>query len=177
MQTIELSYTPESDKLFVPSADSKGDGFLQVKFYKMSDGEKDLDWCEIRIPGNEFTVTNEPVGEYHKQRFAHKWLEYSMFKEATGTPINDWVAIPVSMRGEFLRHDFNFVEQVAQAPDSSFARIMGGAQWRDKAKAFLDKDKISSEEVIKSQAAQIAELQAQMAEIISAQRQPRGRAA
>ena len=168
MDTIELSYTQEADKLFVPSADSKGDAFLQVKFYKMSDGEKDLDWCEIRIPGNDFTVTNEPVSEYHKQRFAHKWLEYTMFKEATGTPISDWVDIPVSMRGEFLRHDFNFVEQVAQAPDSSFARIMGGPQWRDKAKAFLDKDKVSHEQIIQSQAMQIAELQAQMAEILAA---------
>ena len=177
METIELSYTAAADKLFVPSADNKDDGFLQVKFFKTSDGEKDVDFVTIRIPGNEFTVTEEPVSEYHKQRFAHKWLEYTMFKEATGTPIQDWDAIPVSMRSEFLRKDFSFVEQVAMAPDSSFKQIMGGPQWRDKARAFLDKDKVSNEQVIASQAAQIAELQAQMAEIIALRPQQRGRVA
>jgi hypothetical protein len=167
METIELNYTQEAEKLFVPTKDNKGDDFLQVKFYKMSDGEKDVDWCEVRIPGNEFTVTQEPVSEYHKARFAKKWQEYKMFKEATGTPIKDWTSISDSMRNEFLRKDFHFIEQVAAAPDSSFMQVMGGASWRAKAQQFLDKDKISNDQVIKDQAAQIAELQAQMAEILA----------
>ena len=163
----ELSYTQESDRLFIPTADNKGDDSLQVRFYKMSDGEKDIDWCEIKIPGNSYTVNVEPVTDYHRQRFHKKWLEYSLFKEANGTPIENWTAIPESMRKEFLRQDFQFVEQVAAAPDSSFGKFMGGPSWRDKAKAFLNKDKVSNDDIIKSQAQQIAELQAQMAEILA----------
>lgn len=167
MEAIELNYTPEADKLFVPTKDNKGDDFLQVKFFKMSDGEKDVDWCEVRIPGNDFTITQEPVSDYYKARFSKKWLEYTLFKEATGTPIMNWDTISESMRNEFLRRDFHFVEQVAAAPDSSFLSVMGGSSWRDKAKAFLDKDKVSNDQIIKDQAAQIAELQAQMAEILA----------
>jgi hypothetical protein len=155
----ELSYTQESDRLFIPTADNKGDDSLQVRFYKMSDGEKDIDWCEIKIPGNSYTVNVEPVTDYHRQRFHKKWLEYSLFKEANGTPIENWTAIPESMRKEFLRQDFQFIEQVAAAPESSFQKFMGGPSWRLKAQAFLDRNKVSNDDIIKSQAQQIAELQ------------------
>ena len=64
---------------------------------------------------------------------------------------------------------------MAGAPESVFARIMGGIQWKNKAQEFLNRGKKSSEDVIAQQQAQIEQLQQQMAALLAATTEKRGR--
>jgi uncharacterized protein YicC (UPF0701 family) len=66
------------------------------------------------------------------------------------------------LRHELAYQGFRFIEQVASAPDSAFARMMGGMQLRTKAQAFLNRGKIDADVIIQQQNDQIAELQEQM---------------
>ena len=66
------------------------------------------------------------------------------------------------MRHELAYQGFRYIEQVASAPDSAFARMMGGMQLRTKAQAFLNRGKVDADVIITQQNDQIAELQAQM---------------
>ena len=170
---IQLSYVGD-----------KADGFLDVKFYKRPNeitGE-DEDYIRIVIPGNSCTVVEEPVNETYKQRFFRQWEAYQMKHELTGTPLTDWTDLPDSMRRELMRQDFNFVEQVAGAPDSAFTRIPGGHQWRLKAQNFLNRGKLTAEQILAqqkeqldAQQAQIDAMKAEMTEFMASMAPKRGR--
>jgi len=150
--------------------DPTRDEFLDVTFYKGIHDGKEVDFVRINVPGDKTLVIDTQAEESHKRRFARKWNAYQGLQEIGGTPISDWGDVPESLRSEFLYHGFKYIEQVAGAPDSAFARIMGGVQWRTKAQAFINRGKVSESDVIKEQASQIAELQAQMAELLAPKR-------
>ena len=97
-------------------------------------------------------------------------MAYESMQTMTGTPIEEWDEVPDGMRREMAYLGFRFVEQVAGAPDSAFARLMGGPQWRAKAQAYLNRGKISADEVIKKQQSELDELKAQVAELLAVKR-------
>ena len=162
----EIVYTDEK-----PS-----DANLNVEFYKtVNENGEELDYIRISIPGNAQTIIEEPVSEKHMARFRRQWDVFSGLREMKGTPIDNW-DIPEPMKREFKKQEFNFVEQVANAPDALLQNIMGYQSWRLKARAFLDQNKVTPEKIINAQQAQIADLQAQIAELADLVTQPkRGR--
>lgn len=143
----------------------KGDEFLKVDFFKRVHEGQERDWIRITIPNNACTIDETVVEEHHKQRFVQKWNEYQGYSNAKGTDINQWTTdIGEAMVREFIRKDFNFIEQVSLAPDSSLNGLPGGgAAWRKKAIDFLQKGKPDASATIDRQAAEIAELKEQMA--------------
>lgn len=147
--------------------ETSGDEFLDVTFYqKMVEGQE-VDFVNIKVPGDKTIEIDEQVNEVHRRRFSRKYEAFKAMQDLKGTPIDEWDDIPSGLKREFSYQGFRFVEQIAGAPDSAFARIMGGHQWRYKAQNFLQRGKIPADDLIQKQAEQIAQLQAQMAELLN----------
>jgi hypothetical protein len=156
--------------------DTSGDEFLDVTFYAKIIDSVEVDFVNIKVPGDKTLEIDETVTEMHKRRFARKFSAYKQLQEIDGTPIADWSDVPEGLRRELNYQGFRFIEQVAGAPDSAFARIMGGIQWRVKAQSFLNKDSVVTSDVIKSQQAIIDDLQRKVAMLLD-EKPKRGRPA
>jgi len=149
--------------------ETSGDEILDVTFYEKDvDGEM-RDFVNIRVPGDKSIEIDVEANDTYKARFARKYSAFKKMQDVVGTPMENWDDIPDGLRREFMYQGFRFVEQVAGAPDSAFTRIMGGIQWRTKAQGFLNRGKISSDDIIKRQQEQITLLQEQMAAILEHQ--------
>ena len=148
--------------------DTSGDEILDVSFYEQEVDGVTKDFIHIKVPGDKTVEVISEITDQYKRRFSRKWEAYKQMQSFdNGTPLAEWDDAPEGLRRELAYQGFRFVEQVAGAPDSSFARIMGGFQWRNKAQAFLNRGKKSSEEVINQQQEQIKQLQEQMAAILA----------
>lgn len=156
--------------------DTSGDEILDVTFYEKTVDGVTKDFINIKVPGDKTVEIVSEVDDRYRARFARKWQAYKQMQSIdSGTPIDDWDDIPQGLKDELKYQSFRFVEQVAAAPDSAFARIMGGPQWRTKAQAYLNRGKKSAEDVIETQQKQIEQLQEQMAALLAATQQTRGR--
>jgi hypothetical protein len=145
--------------------DTSGDEFLDVTFYAKQHNGVDTDFVNIKVPGDKTLEIDEVATETHMRRFGRKWQMYKAMQTMTGTPVMEFDDIPEGLKHEFIYLGFKFVEQIAGAPDSAFARVPGGTQWRIKAQAYLNRGKVSADEMIKKQQEQIDALMAQMAQI------------
>jgi hypothetical protein len=124
---------------------------LDVHFYKdHHDGEL-VDFIRIKPLGSmSTTVIERPVDEIFKARFATKWDAYINMRDISGTPILEWDEMDFQLRKDFQHQGFEFIEQVAIAPDGAFSRLPGGQTWRTKAILFTNKSKpVVSEELEK----------------------------
>ncbi len=148
--------------------DTAGDNYLDVLFYKGFHNDEEADFVRIGVPGDKTLTIDTLADDLHKRRFARQWSAYEGIRSLSGTSLDDWDEITDSYKRELNYQGFKFVEQLASAPDAAFARLMGGTQLRDKARAFLDRGKISSDAVIKEQASQIQELQEKMTLLMEA---------
>lgn len=154
--------------------DTSGDEILDVTFYKKMVDENEVDFINIKVPGDKSVEIDLPVNDDYKRRFARKWDAYQAMDVTDGTSIDDWIDIPEGLKREFKYLGFRFIEQVAGAPDSAFTRIMGGTQWRLKAQAYLNKSKVN-DDIVRKQQEQIEELKAQMAQMAELVQEKRGR--
>ena len=143
--------------------DTSGDEFLDVTFYsKIIDGNE-VEFINLKVPGDKTLEIDVAATDEYRHRFGRKYAAYKQMQGMTGTPVEEWDDAPEGLKRELVYLGFRYVEQVAGAPDSAFTRVMGGLQWRVKAQAFLNRGKVSADDVIKQQQAQIDELKAQMA--------------
>jgi hypothetical protein len=145
--------------------DTSGDEFLDVTFYEKNHNGKNTVFVNIKVPGDKTLEIDEEATETHKRRFGRKWQMFNSMQTMTGTPVMEWDDIPDGLKHEMNYLGFKFVEQVAGAPDSAFARVPGGTQWRVKAQAFLNRGKVSADDLIKKQQEQIDVLIAKMEEL------------
>jgi hypothetical protein len=154
----ELSYTGET----------AGDENLNVTFYKVVNEEgNELVYVRIAIPGNDCSIIEEPVNDHYKARFRKQWEVFNNVRKMTGTPIEQWEGCPDAMIRELKKLEFNYIEQLASAPDNLLQGIMGGATWRKKAQDYLERNKVTPEMVMNAQQAQIEELKQQVAALTS----------
>lgn len=162
----EISYT-----------DEEVNSNVNVAFYRaVNETGEELDYVRITIPGNAFTIIEEPVNEGHKIRFKRHWDAYINVKMLTGTPIDEW-DVPEPIKKEFKKQEFNYIEQIANAPDALLQNIMGFTTWRQKARAHIEANKVTPEKIINAQQAQIADLQEKLAELSEFVKPKRGRPA
>lgn len=154
--------------------DTTGDEILDVSFFEQEIGGVMRDCIHIKVPGDKTVEVKAVVNDQYKRRFARKWEAYKNMQAIdTGTPIAEWEEINEGLKREFAYQGFRFIEQVAGAPDSAFARIQGGFQWRNRAQAYLNRGKKPADEVIAAQQAQIELLQQQMAQLLAAVEKPK----
>lgn len=146
--------------------DTSGDEFLDVTFYSKIIDDKEIEFINIKVPGDKTLEHDVEATEDYKRRFGRKYSAFKQMQGMVGTPIEEWSDVPEGFKRELAYLGFRFVEQVAGAPDSAFTRVMGGLQWRVKAQAFLNRGKIGADDLVKQQQAQIDELRAQMAALL-----------
>ena len=156
--------------------DTSGDEILDVSFYEQLVNGEPKDFIHIKVPGDKTVEVISEVTEQYQRRFARKYEAYKNLQSYdSGTPLSEWTDVPDGLKRELEHQGFKWVEQVAGAPESAFARIMGGFQWRNKAQDFLNKSKKSSDDLIAQQQDQIKQLQEQMAALLNATNEKRGR--
>ena len=148
--------------------EQNGDNYLDVLFYKGFYEGEEMDFVRIGVPGDKTLTIDTQATDVYKRRFKRQWDAYEGIRNLNGHPIDDWEEITESFKKELAYQGFKYVEQLANAPDAAFARLMGGPQIRTKARSFLDRGKISSDAVIQEQASQIQELQEKMAILMEA---------
>ena len=156
--------------------DTSGDEILDVSFYGQLVNGEPKDFIHIKVPGDKTVEVISEVTEQYQRRFARKYEAYKNLQSYdNGTPMSEWTDVPDGLKRELEHQGFKWIEQVAGAPESAFARIMGGFQWRNKAQDFLNRNKKSANDVIAQQQSQIEQLQEQMAALLAATQQTRGR--
>ena len=166
---------------------ANGDSQLHVEFYVSElKGYEGKPFVRITIPGDKNTIIEQPVREDHKQRFPRQWLYFQMTQNeqdapAIGISLEEWSkddpdGVSKAWIEELRILKFQTVEQVAAASDLQLQRIgMGGAGLRERAKNYITrKNRSETAEELDNTKKQLAELQAQMAELL-ADRPRRGR--
>lgn len=158
------------------------DSFLDVHFYICKEGDfAGKPFIRIEIPGDKTNVFDQPVNDSHKARFPRQWLHFQMQNDdgpVIGTPLKQWredepSELNVGQLEELQILRFQTVEQLARASDAQLQRIgMGAAGLRERAKAYLERKNRSENSVeLERTQRELAELKAQMAELV-AQRRP-----
>lgn len=158
------------------SDDANADAKLHVEFYDHK--ELGRPFIRIMVPGDTTNIIDQPVRDDHKARFTRQWLNFQMQNEngdIPGTKLEEWHRdapgdITDAQVAELQILKFRTVDQVATASDAQMMRIgMGGVGLRLKAKAFLRmKSESTANAELAEAKAQLAALQAQVAQLIEA---------
>jgi hypothetical protein len=129
----------------------------------------DCEMIEIRIPGDDKTILKSIVTREYQHRFPDEYAAFKANKEVaqTGTPLEHWAALTPSQIAMFKSQNIRTVEGLANVADGN-ATFMGSHDIRAKAKAFLKAAGDSAivekqESALAAQAAEMAELRAQIA--------------
>lgn len=181
METLDYDYT-------IHSTPGKGDDTLLVKFFtapvqdmKASEAAgrpifKDVEWIDIRIPGNRDNVVNRPTRPTDLTRFPRHYAAFKARDSATekvvGTLLDQWTWRGMTRaRVEELKH-FNIrtVEQLANASDAVALNFHGFQEMKLAANRYLavanenaPLEKLSAE--IAALAAQNAKLSDELAQL------------
>lgn len=159
---------------------ANADSQLHVEFYtSQKERSKGKPYVRIVVPGDKTTVIDQPVREDHKARFPRQWLYFQMQNNeapVAGTPIADWHKDCPDQISELQVQElqilkFLVVEQVATASDGQLQRIgMGGVALRNHAQSYLrGKMARNSTAELDETKRELAELKAQMAQLMAAQ--------
>lgn len=165
---------------------NNADSQLHVEFYVRDDKQyAGQTFVRIQAPGDKTNIFDQPLREEHKQRFPRQYLHFQIQQnegaaQQIGTPLTDWYKdapddINRDQIAELNILKFVTVEQLALASDSQLQRIgMGGVGLREKARLYLNrKNRHEASAELEETKAQLAALQAQMAELMSEKRRGR----
>lgn len=130
-------------------------------------------------PGDPLSVMEIAVDESHKRRWPQMWMAWQMQEglidgqgDIPGWKLEEWSDLTEEQRHELKYLRFSTVEQIAGASDTQVQRMgMGGLALRERAKHAL-RNKMGAEvkAEIESRDREIAELKAQMREVLAAVR-------
>jgi hypothetical protein len=132
---------------------------------------KEKTYIEIRVAGQRDVQACRPATMMDKRRFpAHfEAFEKRMEPPTEGMPLVEWPKITRTQAEELSFKNVKTVEQLASMKDSNLQQFMNGYKLREQAIKWLD---VNSEETDEREKAelkqQVADLQAQMAELIAA---------
>ena len=137
-------------------------------------------WVRLMRPGDNTSVFESAVREDHKARFPQEWLAWQikegMIEGALAVPgwaLEEWDVLKGKDIINELRHKrFSTVEQLAGASDAQIQGLgIGGIGLREQARAAMrERYNAQSQDELAKRDKQIAELQAQMAELLAAQK-------
>jgi hypothetical protein len=141
---------------------------------------KDVEYIDIRIPGDRTGGVSRPASHNDKQRFAP---HYAAFKQRTevpleGTPLIEWPLITRSLAEELAFHNVKTVEHLSTMSDTHSGKFMGLNALKAKALKWLEQageeakvhelqqELLERDERIATQGQQIELLQKQMLEMM-----------
>jgi len=99
-----------------------------------------VDFVKVFHPG-ERDVVDRAVTDIDKYRWPEQWARYKQRQEQApdGTPLAYLFPQNPDIVAQLRHHRFHTVEQLAAATDVAIQAIgMGGRQWSEKARKFLD---------------------------------------
>lgn len=147
MQTAEFNHQD-----FEPNAQSKLDESLLVKFFtkqrenkaaSLKEGRpifKDVEYIDIRVPGQRSGGACRPAQYADKQRFPRHYLAFQQRKELPqeGTPLAEWPIMTRRNVEELSYHNVKTVEQLVGMSDGLAAKFMGMNTLKQKAILWLE---------------------------------------
>lgn len=101
---------------------------------------KDVEYIDIKVPGDRSTSVCRPASDADRQRFPE---HYAAFKTRTevdvdmGTALQEWPMISRSMAEELAFFHVKTVEQLARMSDTQCGKFMGLFAFREKAIRWL----------------------------------------
>jgi hypothetical protein len=103
----------------------------------------DVEYVEIRIPGDRNSIFNQPVKQEHRIRFADR---YERFKKnaadiQSGTPLSEWTQMTPGLVEELKYFGIQTVDQLAEMDDIHGQKIPNFHTFKAQAQAFLEKAK------------------------------------
>lgn len=137
---------------FQQGREAEADKALLVKFFikaKQDQAEtlkegrpifRDIEYIDIKIPGDRSNAICRPASEGDKQRFPE---HYSAFKNRTehemetGSSLHEWPLMSRSMAEELAFFHVKTVEQLATMSDTQCGKFMGMYVFREKAKRWV----------------------------------------
>lgn len=108
---------------------------------------EDVPHIRIHVPGDKNSVTERPVTDEDKERFASRWEKFqkNMTQAPEGTPLEQWPQLTISQVYEMKALGVFTVEQLAGMTDTNAQKFMGGHELRRKAEVFLKVSKDTAE--------------------------------
>ena len=190
MQTAEFDHNS-----FEHRQQSEEDKKLLVKFYikprpdnaeTVKQGRpifKDVEYVDIRIPGDRAGGVARPATDGDRQRFAPHYQAFKSRIEmpTSGTPLAEWPLITRSLAEELAFHNVKTVEHLSTMSDTHSSKFMGlnalkakALKWLEQAgeeaKAHeLQQKLIERDERIAQQGKQLEDMQAQLNQLLAAQ--------
>lgn len=159
---------------------NNADAQLYVEFYTRDSGPNEgKTYVRIQAPGDKTNILEQPLRDDHKERFPRQWLHYQIQQNEgaasqIGTPLSQWHKdTPEDINRDQIAElnilKFVTVEQLALASDAQLQRIgMGGVGLRERARQYLNrKNRSEANAELDETKKQLAELQAQMASLLS----------
>lgn len=140
----------------------------------------DVEFIEIRVPGDKTLRVDRPVRAHDKKNYQDQyraWKSGAKDQDSTGTPLSVWRGIPPSMVEELRHFGIRTVEHLANVSDGNLAQIGPIRALRNKAQEFLEASKgNASNDAIRAQLEaksneaeamkrQLKELQEQMSQL------------
>lgn len=139
----------------------------------------EVDFITIWTPGSQLTVIDTPVKDgFYLKRFGKRYEDWKAGIDVAmnGTPLDAFPFLfnKIGLVAELKAMHIMTVEQLANLPDGPMHGIMGGYELRAKAQEWLnttagEADKAEKEALKK----QLADLQAQMATLLTAKQAPK----
>lgn len=177
---------------FENSAQAEEDKKLLVKFFvkprpdnaaSLAEGRpvfKDVEYIDIRIPGDRTGGVCRPASFQDKQRFAPHYDAFQKRIEVplAGTPLIEWPLITRSLAEELAFHNVKTVEHLSTMSDTHSGKFMGLNALKAKALKWLEQageeakvhelqqELLDRDERIALQGKQIETLQKQMLEMM-----------
>ena len=136
---------------------------------------KEVAYIELRVAGQRDVQACRPATVADKQRFPRHFDAFERRVEAPteGMPLSEWPQITRTQAEELAFLNVKTVEQMATVKDSNISNMMGGYGLREKAQKWLEiNDKQSVDREKEELRGQVAELQAQMRQLLEQKAAP-----
>jgi len=142
-----------------PKFNPEEDKFLAVKFHKKAIHNKfkseqenrqvyeDVDWINIKIPGDKTSEVSRKVREDDKERFEVQWENYQGREEAklNGVPLDALPGISPAQVANLKALKVETVEQLANLHEKAIKNLFEGRDLVKRAEKFLKGDSYSKE--------------------------------
>ena len=182
---------PEAiDGTWALAGDSRGDTeglVVRFEMYPLQSPEKskaegrpvfdEVEFIEIRVPGDKTMTVHRPVREADKQRFGaayRNWKATGVSDGAfSGTPLKEWPQVSRSQCEELSFFGVKTVEQLANVTDGNLRNIGPLLALREKARDFIAAAKKGApvaqmRDELAARDSEIALLKQQMAQVLAA---------
>jgi hypothetical protein len=159
----QRKWNPEEDKYLAVKFSKKA---VHNKFKSEQEGRQvfeDVDWINIRIPGDKTTEVSRKVKEEDKERFEFQWNNYLNREEdkKNGIPLDMLPSITPAQVANLQALRVETIEQLANLHEKGIKNLFEGRDLVKKAKLFLEGDNYAKklEEEIEKLKAEIKKLQ------------------